>query len=521
MSKFIFVTGGVVSGLGKGITAASLGRLIKSRGYSVDIVKFDPYFNVDSMYISPYQHGEIFVTDDGSEGDLVLGHYERFLDQSLTCESDVTSGKIYLSVIERERRGEYNGKTVQVVPNITDEIKSHIYKFNREETDIVICEIGGVVGDIENNPYMEAVRQCRNELGRGNVLYLHVTYVPYIEMSGEQKTKPTQNSVKELQNIGIQPDIIVCRGDYPLGAGSKKKLSLFCNVPKECIIESITTTNLYNVPIQLENQHIAEAVLTKFKLEPREPDLARWAEIDDIAVHMNASEKKARVALVGKYTEKVTAYESLKNALEIASINNQVPVEIVYVQSDKLGRNTVRLQGYDGIVIAAGFGERGFEGKAAAATYARENNVPCLMIGLGAQAAVVEFARNVCGIEDADSFEFSPKTKNPVVTLVKEENFKRGGFVTNLTKGSALQKIYNAPIVRERHRHRYDFNAAYETTFAAKGLRYSAHSDDGTPEAFELEGHKFYVGVIYRPEFSSRPLAPHPLFDAFVKKCAK
>ena len=517
MSKYIFVTGGVVSGLGKGITAASIAMLIKAQGYTVDIIKFDPYFNVDSLYLSPYQHGEVFVTDDGGEGDLVLGHYERFLDQDLSENSNITSGKIYLSVISREREGAYDGESVQVVPHITNEIKSALYRLNNPKTDVVVCEIGGVVGDIENHPYLEAIRQCRGELGKGNAVYIHVTYVPMIEMSGEHKTKPTQNSVKEMQNIGIQPDIIVCRSDYPLDDSSKKKLSMFCNVSRDCIIESVTTENLYRIPLRLQEQNFSDIALKKLKLEPREPKLDAWRDMCARAEKAEASKKHLKIALVGKYVEKATAYRSITDALTTAGLLKNKAVAITLVSSAEIETDPKKLDGYDGIVIAPGFGVRGFEGKIAAARYARENDVPCLMIGLGAQAGIVEFARNVCTMTGAQSQEFDAETPYPVVGYVEPKMLTKGAFPSAITAGTYLSKIYASPSTRERHRHRFDFNVKYEPMFLKNGLVFSAHSPTGVPEAFEIPTNKFYIGTIYNPEYRSRLLGTHPLFEEFIK----
>lgn len=517
MSKYIFVTGGVVSGLGKGITAASLAMLIKAQGYTVDMVKFDPYFNVDSLYLSPYQHGEVFVTEDGGEGDLVLGHYERFLDQDLTENSNITSGKIYSSVIERERDGGYDGESVQVVPHITDEIKRTLYMLDREGTDVVICEIGGVVGDIENHPYLEAIRQCRGELGKGNAVYVHVTYVPLIEMSGEHKTKPTQNSVKELQNIGIQPDIIVCRSDYPLDDSSKKKLSMFCNVSRDCIIESVTTNNLYRVPLSLQEQDFSDIALKKLKLEPRELKLDAWTTLAKRAEKFEHADKKLKVAVVGKYTERATAYQSITDAITTAGLLKNKPIEITLVSSADVENDPQILAAYNGIVVAPGFGVRGFEGKVAACKFARENDVPCLMIGLGAQAGLVEFARDVCAMTGAQSQEFDEDNPYPVVCYVEPRMLKKGSFPTVLTAGTELSRIYGKTSVKERHRHRFDFNVKYEQMLLKYGLVFAAHSPSGVPEAFEVPTNKFFIGTIFNPEYRSRLLNTHPLFAEFIK----
>lgn len=517
MSKFIFVTGGVVSGLGKGITAASLAMLIKAQGYSVDIIKFDPYFNVDSLYLSPYQHGEVFVTDDGGEGDLVIGHYERFLDQDLSENSNITSGKIYSAVISREREGGYDGESVQVVPHITDEIKRTLYRLNKPETDVVVCEIGGVVGDIENHPYLEAIRQCRGELGRGNAVYVHITYVPIIEMSGEHKTKPTQNSVKELQNIGIQPDIIVCRSDLPLDDSSKKKLSMFCNVERNCIIESVTTDNLYSVPLTLNEQQFSDIALKKLRLEVKQPDLSAWIDMNARAEKAAKDDKRLKIAIVGKYTERATAYRSITDAVNTACLLKNKSVDITLLPSEAIETAPEDLKGYDGIIVAPGFGLRGFEGKVAACKYARENDVPCLMIGLGAQAGVVEFARNVCTMSSAQSQEFDEETPYPVVAYSEPRMLKKGAFPTMITAGTQLSKIYGYGTVKERHRHRFDFNETYEPMLLKNGMVFSAHSPTGTPEAFEIPTKRFYIGTIFNPEYRSRLLTTHPLFSEFIK----
>lgn len=498
-----------------------MAMLIKAQGYTVDIIKFDPYFNVDSLYLSPYQHGEVFVTADGGEGDLVLGHYERFLDQNLSENSNITSGKIYSAVIGREREGAYDGESVQVVPHITDEIKRALYRLSRPETDVVVCEIGGVVGDIENHPYLEAIRQCRGELGKGNAVYIHITYVPVIEMSGEHKTKPTQNSVKELQNIGIQPDIIVCRSDYPLDDAAKKKLSLFCNVNRDGIIESITTDNLYQVPLRLQEQNFSGVALKKLRLEERTPQLDAWKDMCARAETAQKSKKKLRVALVGKYTEKATAYQSITDALNTAGLLRNKSVSVTLVSSSDVEEQPDILKGYDGILIAPGFGARGFEGKVKAAAYARENDVPCLMIGFGAQAGLVEFARSTCSWSEATSQEFNPQTPYPVVCNVNPPMLKKGTFPTVITPGTYLSRIYGEQTVSERHRHRFDFNGDYEQLFLRNGLVFSAHSPIGVPEAFELPTKKFYIGTIFNPEYQSRLLYTHPIFAEFVRAIEK
>ncbi len=464
MSKYIFVTGGVVSGLGKGITAASMAMLIKAQGYTVDMIKFDPYFNVDSLYLSPYQHGEVFVTDDGGEGDLVLGHYERFLDQNLSENSNITSGKIYSAVIRRERDGAYDGESVQVVPHITDEIKRTLYTLN---------------------------------------------------------TKPTQNSVKELQNIGIQPDIIVCRSDYRLDDAAKKKLSLFCNVERNGIIESVTTDNLYQVPLRLHEQNFEGVALNKLKMEEREPKLDAWRDMCARAEAAQNSDKKLRVAVVGKYVEKVTAYQSVTDAITTAGLLKNEAVEISLVSSADVENDPAVLDGFDGILIASGFGVRGFDGKIAAAKYAREKDVPCLLIGLGAQAGLIEFARDVCNMTGANTQEFDDKTPYGVVCSIDPPMLKKGAFPTVITPGTYLSRIYGAQTVSERHRHRFDFSATYEQLFLRNGLVFSAHSPTGVPEAFEIPTNKFFIGTVYNPEYRSRLLSTHPLFAEFIKVISK
>ena len=520
MSKFIFITGGVVSGLGKGITAASMAMLIKAQGYTVDMVKFDPYFNVDSLYLSPYQHGEVFVTEDGGEGDLVIGHYERFLDQNLTENSNITSGKIYSAVIKRERDGAYDGESVQVVPHITDEIKRTLYTLDRPETDVVVCEIGGVVGDIENHPYLEAIRQCRGELGKGNAVYIHLTYVPIIEMSGEHKTKPTQNSVKELQNIGISPDIIVCRSDEPLDDSSKKKIAQFCNVDRSGIIESVTTENIYQIPLKLHEQGFESVALKKLKMEEREPQLDEWRDMCARAESAKQSDNKLRVAIVGKYVEKATAYQSLIDALTTAGLLKNEAVDISLVSAAKVEEEPAVLDGFDGIVIGPGFGERGFKGKQAAAKYARENDVPCLMIGLGAEAGLIEFANNVCNMTGANSQEFDPDTPYAVVSRIEPPMLKKGSFPTMITPGTYLSRIYGEQMAVERHRHKFDLSSSYEQLLLRNGLIFSAHSPTGIPEAYEIPTNKFYIGTIFHPEYKSRLLTTHPLFAEFIKVIA-
>ena len=519
MTKYVVITGGVVSGIGKGITAASLGALLKARGYKVTLQKFDQYFNVDSSNLSPYQHGEIFVTDDGAETDLVIGHYERFIDDKLTGRSDITSGRVYSNVIASERAGKYDGSTVQVVPHITDEIRDQLLTF--DDGTIVIVDVGGTVGDIECTPFLEAFKQLRVLTGSDNVAYVHVSYVPFLEMSGEQKTKPTQHSVKELLNMGIQPDVIVCRSDYPLEAGSKKKMAAFCNVRQDCIIENLTTDNILEIPLELESEGFASAVLRKLKLEDREADLGKW-ERAVYAAYKSEKQSKARVAVVGKYVEMHDAYVSLYEALKYAGYDLCVDCETVGVSSDKINDRNVaqKLAGFDGIIIPAGFGERGFAGKIAAARYARTNDVPCLMIGLGAQAGAVEFARDVLGIADADSREFDKKTPHPVI-CGGTGAFKKGGHMTKVSGGSLLKEAYGSDTVRMRHRHRFEINPDYAAAFAGAGLAVTGVSDEGFIDAYELPANKFWMGVVFQPEFNAKVGNPDKLIRLFLSACVK
>lgn len=517
MTKYVVITGGVVSGIGKGITAASLGALLKARGYKVTLQKFDPYFNVDSSNLSPYQHGEIFVTDDGAETDLVIGHYERFIDECLTERSDITSGRVYGNVINNERAGKYDGSTVQVVPHITDEIRNQL--LTPDDGTIVIVDVGGTVGDIECNPFLEAFKQLRLLTGNDNVAYVHVSYVPFLEMSGEQKTKPTQHSVKELLNIGIQADVIVCRSDYPLEPGSKKKMAAFCNVRQDCIIENLTTDNILEIPLELEREGFASAVLRKLRLEDREADLGKW-EKAVYAAYKREKQRKVRVAVVGKYVEMHDAYVSLYEALKYAGYDLCVDCETVGVSSDKVNEKNAgqKFSGYDGIIIPAGFGERGFAGKIAAAKYARTNDVPCLMIGLGAHAGAVEYARDVLGFAEADSREFDKKTSVPVV-CEGTTAFKKGGHATAVTGDSLLYEAYGEKEIRMRHRHRYEMNPEYANAFMKAGLAVTGISDEGFIDAYELPANRFWVGVAFQPEFNAKVGDPDKLIRLFLEKC--
>lgn len=526
MTKYVFVTGGVVSGLGKGITAASLGRLLKARGYRVKIQKFDPYINVDPGTMSPYQHGEVFVTDDGAETDLDLGHYERFIDESLSKNSSITSGKIYWDVINMERRGDYLGGTVQVIPHVTGAIKDKIYAVgNEENTDIVITEIGGTVGDIESLPFLEASRQVKIEVGRENVAYIHVTLVPYLKMSGELKTKPTQHSVKELRNIGIQPDIIVCRSEYPISDDMKSKLGLFCNVPSNMIVQNLDADSLYDVPLMLEDEGLADAVCEKLRIEKRVPDLTEWKEVTEKSKHLN---KKVNIALVGKYVELHDAYLSIAESLKHAGIHLGAEVKIDWVNAENVNENNYKdiLKEANGILVPGGFGDRGIEGKILAAKFARENNVPYFGICLGMQMAVVEFARNVLGLKDANSSEINPNTTNPVIHIMEDQKrietkggtMRLGKYPCKIVSNTKMSEAYGEELIEERHRHRYEFNNNYREKMESAGLKISGISPDNLlVETVEIPRHKWFVGVQYHPEFKSRPNRPHPLFYQFIK----
>lgn len=526
-TKYIFVTGGVVSGLGKGITAASLGRLLKARGKKVTIQKFDPYINIDPGTMSPYQHGEVFVTQDGAETDLDLGHYERFIDEKLNKYSNITTGKVYWSVLNKERRGDYQGATVQVIPHITNEIKDCVYSVGKagEQSDIVITEIGGTVGDIESLPFLEAIRQVSTDVGKENVLYIHVTLVPYLEKSGEMKTKPTQHSVKELRSIGIQPDIIVCRTEQEMPEDMLEKIALFCSVNKECVIQNLDAETLYEVPLMLEEQGLANIVCKRFNLDIKEPDLDAWIKM--VEREKNPIHKK-KIALVGKYVELHDAYISIVESLHHAGIECQTDVEIDWVDSELLTEENVAntLAKVDGIVIPGGFGNRGIDGKLVAAKYARENKTPCFAVCLGMQMAVVEFARNVAGLAQADSTEYAPDTPYPIVTVRDDQKdiehlggtMRLGESPCKIVKGTLAHKAYQAEVVHERHRHRYEINNEYCDALAEKGLIVSGTSPDGElVEIIELKDHPWFVGVQFHPEFTSRPNRPHPLFVDFLK----
>ena len=527
MQKFIFVTGGVVSGLGKGITAASLGRLLKARGLKVAAQKLDPYINVDPGTMSPYQHGEVYVTEDGLETDLDLGHYERFIDEDLNKFSNLTTGRVYWNVLNKERRGEYLGETVQVIPHITSEIKSFIYNVGQHAgADVVISEIGGTAGDIESQPFLEAIRQVGQEVGPENALYIHVTLVPYLKSSGEHKSKPTQHSVKELQSMGIKPDIIVLRTDEPITDESIfQKIALFCNVRPDCVIENLTIPVLYEAPLMLETHHFSDIVCRELHLEVPAPDLSEWTAL---VRQIRSPKETVRVALVGKYVKLHDAYLSVMEALRHGGYGLSAKVDIDWVDSETLTEENAadRLSGADGILIPGGFGSRGIEGMIAACRYAREQGVPYLGICLGMQVAVIEFCRNVCAIKDANSGEFAPQGRHKVIDYMPGQNQDRdkggtlrlGSFPCRVKPGTKLRECYGQDLIHERHRHRFEFNNDYRETVEAAGMVLSGLSPDGRiVETVELAEHPFFVAGQFHPEFKSRPNRPHPLFAGFVK----
>ena len=524
--KYIFVTGGVVSGLGKGITAASLGRLLKARGLHVTIQKFDPYINVDPGTMSPYQHGEVYVTDDGAETDLDLGHYERFIDENLNKNSNVTTGKIYWSIISKERKGDFLGGTVQVIPHITNEIKDRIFRVGKSDhTDVVITEIGGTVGDIESLPFLEAIRQVTTDIGRENVMYIHVTLVPYLGKSGELKTKPTQHSVKELRSIGIQPDVIVCRTEKELSKDLKDKIGLFCNMRGDSVIQNMDVEILYEVPLMLEKEGLADIVCKRLELTCHEPDLTEWSEMVEKQKNFKES---VTIALVGKYVELHDAYLSVVEALKHGGIANNADVHIKWVNSEHVDTENIKsfLLKADGILVPGGFGDRGIEGKILAAQYARENDIPYFGICLGMQMAVIEFARNICGMMDSHSSEFNENTKHPVIDLMPEQRdvdemggtMRLGIYPCKINEKSRVYDIYNDELIYERHRHRYEFNNEYREIMTSKGMVLSGLSpSERLVEIIELPEHPWYIGVQFHPEFKSRPNRPHPLFRDFIK----
>ena len=524
MTKYIFVTGGVVSGLGKGITAASLGRLLKSRGLKVAAQKLDPYINVDPGTMSPYQHGEVFVTEDGAETDLDLGHYERFIDENLNQYSNLTTGKVYWNVLNKERAGAYLGQTVQVIPHITNEIKSFVYAVGKKTAaDVVITEVGGTTGDIESQPFLEAIRQVAAEVGRENCLFLHVTLVPYLPSSGEQKSKPTQHSVKELQGMGIHPDLIVTRCVQPLEESVREKLALFCSVKPDCVIENLDVPILYQAPLMLEESHLSDIVCRELGLNCPAPDLTEWNEMLRRIEHAHRS---VTIALVGKYVKLHDAYLSVAEALRHAGFANGAEVDIRWIEAEEVTDETAPalFAGCGGILVPGGFGERGIEGKIAAARYARIHKIPYLGICLGMQIAVIEFCRHVLGMNGANSAEFSENPEDVIHLMPDQQgNLPKGGtmrlgaYPCHLTPGSRLEALYGQPLVQERHRHRYEFNNRIRAQVEEAGMVLSGLSPDGRlVEAVALKDHPFYVGVQYHPEFKSRPNRPHPVFSGFI-----
>ncbi|MBR3340350.1 MAG: CTP synthase [Clostridiales bacterium] len=526
MTKFIFVTGGVVSGLGKGITAASLGRLLKARGLKVAAQKLDPYINVDPGTMSPYQHGEVYVTEDGAETDLDLGHYERFIDEDLNKYSNLTSGRVYWNVLNRERRGEYLGSTVQVIPHITNEIKEFVYRVGKKtNADVVITEIGGTVGDIESQPFIEAVRQISLEVGRENSLFIHVTLVPFLRGSDEHKSKPTQHSVKELQGMGVNPGVLILRCDEPLEDEIMKKIAHFCNVKEDCVIENITLPNLYEAPLMLEESHFSEIVCRELGIDAGEPDLAHWKDMVDKIHHIDT---EVKIGLVGKYVHLHDAYLSVAEALKSAGYANDVKVIIEWIDSEFITEQTVeeKLSGLDGIIVPGGFGDRGIHGMILAAKYARENNIPYFGICLGMQIAVIEYARNVLGIADANSGEFDEQCANKVIDFMpgqsddidKGGTLRLGAYPCKIAPDSLLYECYGKDEIQERHRHRYEVNNDYRAKFVESGARFAGTApDDSLVEEMEIPGHDFYLGVQYHPEFKSRPDRAHPIFKRFIK----
>ena len=526
-TKYIFVTGGVVSGLGKGITAASIGRLLKNRGYKITIQKFDPYINVDPGTMNPYEHGEVFVTDDGAETDLDLGHYERFIDENLSRNSSVTMGQIYSNVIEKERRGDYLGKTVQVIPHITNEIKEKIYGFENTDIDIVITEVGGTVGDIEGLSIIEAIRQVGLEKNPKDVLYIHVTLLPYIFGSNEIKSKPTQHSVKELQSLGIKPDILVCRSETEIPESIREKLALFCNVRKTSVIQNKTASCLYEVPLMLEKEGLAREVCNHLKLDNYIPDNTKWEEMIE-NIKKIKDDNVVNVAIVGKYVRLEDSYLSVIESLHHAGFANNVKVNIALLDSETITKDNVKekLKGIQAIVVPGGFGNRGIEGKIETIKYARENKIPFLGICLGMQMAVVEYARNVLGLEDSNSAEFSTKTKNPVIHIMEEQKSvnKKGGtmrlgaYPCIIKEGTLARKIYGTEEISERHRHRFEFNNEYRERLENAGLKISGTSPDGLlVEMVEIEDHPYFIAVQFHPELKSRPNRPAPLFVGLIR----
>ena len=528
--KYVFVTGGVVSGLGKGITAASLGRLLKARGYKVTMQKFDPYINIDPGTMNPIQHGEVFVTDDGTETDLDLGHYERFIDENLGINSNVTTGKIYWSVLQKERRGDYGGGTVQVIPHITNEIKSRFYRnFTDPDMRIAIIEVGGTVGDIESQPFLESIRQFQHEAGRENVILIHVTLIPYLRASQEMKTKPTQASVKELQGMGIRPDIIVCRSEYPLDQGIKDKIALFCNVPNDHVLQNLDVEYLYEAPLAMEKEHLAQVACECLHLPCPEPDLADWTSMVEA---LRSPSGEVTIALVGKYTQLHDAYISVVEALKHGGISNRVTVNIQWVDSETVTLDNAEeiLHGADGILVPGGFGDRGIDGKIQAISYARTHNIPFLGLCLGMQLSIVEYARNVIGYHDAHSVELNPHTTHPVIALMPDQNgvediggtLRLGSCPCVLDKASKAYALYGEETICERHRHRYEVNNDYRAVLIENGMKLSGLSPDGRiVEICEIPEHPFFIATQAHPELKSRPNRPHPLFRGFIAAAKK
>lgn len=528
--KYVFVTGGVVSGLGKGITAASLGRLLKARGYKVTMQKFDPYINIDPGTMNPIQHGEVFVTDDGAETDLDLGHYERFIDESLDKNSNVTTGKVYWSVLQKERRGDYGGGTVQVIPHITNEIKSRFYRnFTDDDTRIAIIEVGGTVGDIESQPFLESIRQFQHEVGHENAILIHVTLIPYLSASQELKTKPTQASVKDLQSMGIQPDIIVCRSEHPLDQGIKDKIALFCNVPSDHVLQNLDVEYLYEAPLAMEKEHLAQVACECLHLNCPEPDLDDWHKMVDDLRHPTS---KVTIALVGKYVQLHDAYISVVEALKHGGITNHATIDIKWVDSETVTEDNVDelLGEVGGILVPGGFGTRGIEGMITAIRYARENKIPFLGLCLGMQLTIVEYARNVVGFRDAHSIEMDPNTTHPVIALMPDQNgiediggtLRLGAYPCVLAKDSLAHSLYGTDNISERHRHRYEVNNDFRAVLTEKGLLLSGTSPDNRiVEMCELPGHPFYIATQGHPELKSRPNRPHPLFRGLIEAALK
>ena len=524
--KYVFVTGGVVSGLGKGITAASLGRLLKARGYQVTMQKFDPYINIDPGTMNPIQHGEVFVTDDGTETDLDLGHYERFIDESLDKNSNVTTGKVYWSVLQKERHGDFGGGTVQVIPHITNEIKGRFYKAKSPADDrIAIIEVGGTVGDIESQPFLEAIRQFQHDVGHDNAVLIHVTLIPYLKASEELKTKPTQASVKELQGMGIQPEVLVCRSEHELTDEIKAKIALFCNVPVSHVLQNLDVEYLYEAPLAMEKEKLADVVLESLRLENRKPDLTEWKQM---VSDLRNPESEVNIAMVGKYTQLHDAYLSVVEALKHGGISCKAKVDITWVDSEELNEKNLDqvLYKVDGILVPGGFGNRGTEGMILAAQYARVHKIPYLGICLGMQMAIVEFARHVLGYEDANSIELDPSTKHPVIALMPDQEsvedlggtLRLGSYPCVLAENSKAKELFGTKEIQERHRHRYEVNNAFREELAAKGMTIAGTSPDGhIVEMIEVREHPFFEGTQGHPEFKSRPNHAHPLFRGFVK----